>query len=153
VIRFDGLFSNHIFTAMAGYSATPLVKKLGFRDHFKVRFIDAPANYLSLLEGLPDNVLISADRYIKKNLIHCFARTAKSLMTILPELKNEIEQDGMIWISWPKKSSGLQSEITEDFIRDLALKTGLVDIKVCAVDETWSALKLVIPVKKRSGTR
>jgi hypothetical protein len=84
-----------------------------------------------------------------KNLIHYFVETQSQLEQHICSLKNEIEQDGMIWISWPKKASKVPTDITEDVIRRLALENGLVDVKVCAVDETWSGLKLVIPVKDR----
>ena len=135
--------------AMAGYSGTPLVKKLGIKENFKIRIIHPPVNYFDLLSDLPPNTRNIKDTTIKKNFIHYFAKDSKEINDMLPELKKEIEKDGMIWISWPKKSSKIPSDITEDFIRNYALKTGLVDIKVCAVDEIWSGLKLVIPVKNR----
>ena len=90
---------------------------------------------------------------IKKNLIHFFTKDALELNDNIVLLKNEIEVDGMIWISWPKKASKILTDITEDTIRNLALKNGLVDIKVCAIDEIWSGLKLVIPVKDRIALR
>jgi len=134
---------------MAGYSGTTLEKKLGFRNNFKVRIIHAPDNYFDLLPDLPETIEIIQDTRIKKNLIHYFTKDAGELYSLLPELKNEIESNGMIWVSWPKKSSKMHTDITEDIIRGCALKIGLVDIKVCSVDEIWSGLKLVIPVKQR----
>ncbi len=134
---------------MAGYSGTKLEKKLGYRDNFRVRVIHAPDNYFDLLPDLPKTVQIIKDSRIKKNLIHYFSKNAEELYSILPDLKSEIESNGMIWVSWPKKSSKVYSDLTEDFIRNFALKIGLVDIKVCSVDDTWSGLKLVIPVKQR----
>ncbi|HZZ75357.1 MAG TPA: hypothetical protein VFE04_05485, partial [Puia sp.] len=85
----------------------------------------------------------------KKNLIHLFIKEFSVYHALLPLLKKEIEQNGMIWVSWPKKTSGILSDVNEHLIRDYALETGLVDIKVCSVNEVWSALKLVIPLKHR----
>ncbi len=134
---------------MAGYSATPLAKKLGIKPGFKIRLINAPDYYFDLFTDLPSNVRILNDEKIKKNLIHFFVTHITDLEKNLPALKNEIEQDGIIWVSWYKKSSGITTGVTEDKIRETALANGLVDIKVCAVDEFWSGLKLVIPVKNR----
>ena len=131
----------------AGYSATPLAKKLGIKEGFKIRIVNQPANYFELFTKMPEKLRILTDKKIKKNLIHYFTRQAEDLYKDIVFLRNEIEQDGSIWISWPKKASKVPTDITEDIIRDLALANGLVDIKVCAVDETWSGLKLVIPVK------
>src|ERR1700730_14555559 len=132
---------------MAGYSGTTLEKKLGIRENFKIRLINIPDNYFGLFSDFPQNIQIIKDAGIKKNFIHYFTRDSKELCSLLPILKDEIELNGMIWISWPKKSSTILTDLTEDFIRSYALKIGLVDIKVCAVDETWSGLKFVIPVK------
>ena len=133
----------------AGYSATPLAKKLGIKEGFKIRVVNQPADYFELFTEMPENLRILTDKKIKKNLIHYFTRQAEDLYKDIVFLRNELEQDGAIWISWPKKASKVPTDITEDIIRDLALANGLVDIKVCAVDETWSGLKLVIPVKDR----
>ena len=132
-----------------GYSGTPLAKKLGIKEGFKIRVVNQPANYFELFTEMPENLRILTDKKIKKNLIHYFTRQAEDLYKDIVFLRNELEQDGAIWISWPKKASKVPTDITEDIIRDLALANGLVDIKVCAVDETWSGLKLVIPVKDR----
>ncbi len=133
-----------------GYSGTPLAKKLGIKDGFKIRVVNQPTYYFDLFPELPDNISILSDKKIKKNFIHYFALKAKDLHKDIISLRNEIEQDGIIWISWPKKASKVETDINEDTIRDLALANGLVDIKVCAVNETWSGLKLVIPVKDRT---
>jgi Protein of unknown function (DUF3052) len=137
----------------SGYSGTPLVKKLGIKEGFKIRIVNQPAYYFDLFTEMPENISILSDKKIKKNLIHYFAKKAKDLHKDIVSMRNEIEQDGAIWISWPKKASKLATDITEDFIRNLALANGLVDSKVCAVDETWSGLKLVIPVKDRKASR
>lgn len=132
-----------------GYSATPLAKKLGIKDGFTIRLAGQPGYYFDLFEGMPLNIRILDDKETAKNLIHYFTKNADDLHRDIPLLKREIETSGMIWISWPKKASKITTDITEDVIRNLALRNGLVDIKVCAIDEIWSGLKLVIPVKDR----
>ena len=134
---------------MAGYSSTPLAKKLGIKPGFKMRLINAPDFYFELFADMPDDVNILTDKKIKKNFIHLFVKKPGDLEKYIFEIKNEIEQDGIIWISWYKKSSKIPTDVTEDKIREIALANGLVDIKICAVDNVWSGLKLVIPVKKR----
>lgn len=133
-----------------GYSGTPLAKKLGIKEGFKIRLVDQPDYYFNLFTDLPERLSILKDKKTKKNLIHYFTKSAAALRKDIVELRNEIEPNGMIWISWPKKASKSATDITEDTIRELALTYGLVDIKVCAVDEVWSGLKLVIPVKDRA---
>jgi len=133
----------------SGYSGTALEKKLGIKENSSIRLINAPENYFDLFTEWPDNVKISDDPRIKKNLIHFFTKEFSEYYSLLPLLKKEIEQNGIIWVSWPKKTSKISSDVSEDLIRNYALETGLVDIKVCAVDEDWSALKLVIPLKHR----
>lgn len=132
-----------------GYSGTPLAKKLGIKSGFKIRLVNEPKYYFDLFTDMPEHVIVMNDKKSKKNLIHYFALTANNLNKDIIALKNEIESNGVIWVSWPKKSSKVISDITEDFIRNLALANGLVDVKVCAVDEIWSGLKLVIPLKDR----
>jgi Protein of unknown function (DUF3052) len=135
----------------SGYSGTPLAKKLGLKEDFKIRLVNQPDYYFDLFTDFPENIDILKDKKAKKNLIHYFTKEAKDLYKDIISLRNEIEPNGMIWISRPKKASKIVTDITEDIIRDLALKNGLVDIKVCAVDEVWSGLKLVIPVKERNA--
>ncbi|MEP6596142.1 MAG: hypothetical protein ABJA71_09345 [Ginsengibacter sp.] len=132
-----------------GYSGTPLAKKLGIKESFKIRLINPPEYYFELFTDMPENISILKDTKIKKNFIHCFVKQEKELHKNITPLKNEIEPNGIIWISWPKKASKVATDITENIVRNIALANGLVDIKVCAVDEIWSALKLVIPVKDR----
>jgi len=132
-----------------GYSGKPLAKKLGIKEGFKIRVVNPPAYYFDLFTDIPENITIVTDIETKKNFIHYFATKTKDLENNIALLKNEIKKDGIIWVSWYKKSSKIPSDVTEDFIRNLALSSGLVDIKVCAVDEVWSGLKLVIPVKDR----
>ena len=129
---------------MAGYSGTPLTKKLGFKTGYRVRVTNPPDNYLELVSPLPDGVTISKSIRKSINVWHLFTNSATELRSKLPTLMAAIQPDGVIWVSWPKKSSGVRSTVTEDTIRAVALPMGLVDIKVCAVDDTWSGLKLVI---------
>jgi hypothetical protein len=132
-----------------GYSGTPLAKKLGIKEGFKIRLVNQPEYYFMLFSDLPKKITVAVDNKSKKNMIHYFAVQMKDLEKNILSLRSEIESDGMIWISWYKKSAKIPTDITEDKIRELALSNGLVDIKVCAVDEVWSGLKLVIPVKER----
>jgi len=133
----------------SGYSGTPLAKKLGIKPGFKVRLIGEPEYYLSLFTDLPADVYFVSTEEIPVNLIHFFAKNNAEILLQLPELKQQITPNGIIWVSWPKKASKVVTDITEDKIRDYALQIELVDIKVCAIDEIWSGLKLVIPVKNR----
>jgi uncharacterized protein YvpB len=132
----------------AGYSGTPLAKKLGIKEGFKIALYNQPEHYFKFFIDFPADVKIINNK-TKVDFIHYFTKEEKQLSKDISKLKNQIEQNGMIWISWPKKSSKVETDITEDVIRNIALKNSLVDIKVCAVDETWSGLKLVIPVKNR----
>jgi hypothetical protein len=133
----------------AGYSGTSLAKKLGIKSGFIIKLVNAPEYYFSLFTDLPGDINIKDDDHPGLDFIHFFTKSEEEYTSRLPHLKKLLKQDGMIWASWPKKSSKIITDITEDKIRNFALKIGLVDIKVCAVDETWSGLKLVIPVKDR----
>jgi Protein of unknown function (DUF3052) len=137
----------------SGYSGTPLAKKLGYKEGFKIRLVHPPDYYFDLFVDFPENISILKDKKTKKNLIHYFTKEVKDLYADILNLRNELEQSGMLWISWPKKASKIPTDITEDLIRELAVKNGLVDVKVCAVDEIWSGLKLVIPVKDRTANK
>jgi hypothetical protein len=130
---------------MAGYSGTPLWKKLGYKAGVSAYVEGEPSNYISLLTLPADVVVIWLPR-AKSDMefVHLFATSASQLKSKLESVRKRIVPGGVIWVSWPKKSSGVTSDITEDTIRDLALPMGLVDVKVCAVDEVWSGLKLVI---------
>jgi hypothetical protein len=135
---------------MAGYSGTPLAKKLGFKEDFRVRVSHPPADYAVLVSPRPDSVLISKTIRQDIDIWHFFTKSAAELETRLPKMQDAIKQDGMIWVSWPKKTSKVPTDVTEDVIRKQALKLGLVDVKVCAVDATWSGLKLVIRKELRT---
>ena len=128
----------------AGYSGTPLVKKLGIKPGARVQFVNDPPEFRPLLVDLPQ---------IKKgkpnDYVHLFVRGRSELKKQLAAIKQSLDQDGMIWVSWPKKASGIATDVTEDTVRAHALPLGLVDVKVCAIDETWSGLKLVIRRENR----
>jgi len=130
---------------MAGYSGTPLWKKLGYKTGVSAFVDGGPSNYISLLT-LPADVVVTWLPRAKSDMefVHLFATSASKLKSKLEFYRKRIVPGGVIWVSWPKKSSGVKSDITEDTIRDLALPMGLVDVKVCAVDEVWSGLKLMI---------
>jgi hypothetical protein len=130
---------------MAGYSSTPLLQKLGVKHGDRVLLRNAP-------DGLPRELREHSEARPKKhlNVALLFATTAGELIAEIEPLQSAIEPDGMIWVAWPKKASGVKTDITEGVIRDYALKTHLVDVKVCAIDETWSGLKLVIRKKYRA---
>ncbi len=136
-------------TIPVGYSSTPLAKKLGIKPGFIIKLVNAPDNYFDLFTDLPADLNFIEDDSTKKDLVHFFTKKEDEFINILPLLKNQIRPNGIIWASWPKKASKIITDITEDTIRNYAIKIGLVDIKVCAVDEIWSGLKLVIPVKDR----
>jgi hypothetical protein len=134
---------------MVGYSGTPLVKKLGIKAHHKVYFKNAPANYRALLGELPEGVVFLDNLNEKANVIHVFVKSAAEMEAALIALKDKIVPNGAIWVSWYKKASKMATDVTEDVIRETALALGLVDVKVCAVDEQWSALRLVIRLANR----
>jgi hypothetical protein len=129
---------------MAGYSGTPLVKKLGINPGSKVFADGAPSDYISFLAPLPDGVTFVKKLTNSVDVIHLFTKSAAELDAKLRKWRHAIKPDATIWISWPKKASKVPTDITEDVIREVALPMGYVDVKVCAVDETWSGLKLVI---------
>jgi len=132
-----------------GYSGTPLAKKLGIKNGFKIRIVNMPHYYFELFTDFPLEIENITDNKKKKDFIHYFSKTTKELNKDIKPLSQEIEQNGIIWISWPKKSSKVETDLTGNIVREIGLKTGLVDIKVCAIDAIWSGLKFVIPVKLR----
>lgn len=133
----------------AGYSGTSLVKKLGIAPGMRIHLRHAPKEYLNLLEGLPADITLANNLRGTLNFIQLFVTERSTLEADLPKCQTALEPDGMIWISWPKKASKVPTDITEQTIRDVCLPMGLVDIKVCAVDEVWSGLKLVIRKEMR----
>ena len=137
----------------SGYSGTPLAKKLGIKEGFVVVSVNEPAEYDKLLAPLPSGVSIvnaeQLDAASPIDLVHLFTNDRDELFHELPKWMRSIRPDGMIWVSWYKKAAKLPTEITEDTVREAALPLGLVDVKVCAVDEKWSGLKLVIRKENR----
>ena len=135
----------------AGYSGTPLANKLGIKTGFKLLPINAPADYVQLLEPLPENVVLLDAAKADVDVAHLFTNSRDELFSRLSDLRHVIKQDGTIWVSWYKKAARLPTEITEENIREAAFPLGLVDVKVCAVDEKWSGLKLVIRREHRTA--
>ncbi|MEP4766817.1 MAG: DUF3052 family protein [Roseibium sp.] len=134
----------------AGYSGRPLSAKLGLKDGMTCWWHAMPETVSELLsEQAPSHTLVEAP-VSGLNFAHIFTADQEELAELLAVLRNQIAPDGMIWVSWPKKSSRVLSTVTEDTVRELCLPIGLVDVKVCAVDETWSGLKLVIRKELRS---
>lgn len=129
---------------MAGYSGTPLAKKLGIKAGSRVKTGNAPPDYEQLLDPIPPDVTLSPRLRGEVDLWHLFVTSRRELESRIEKCLREIRKDGMIWVSWPKRASGVRTDLTEDGVREIALPLGLVDVKVCAVDETWSGLKLVI---------
>lgn len=132
-----------------GYSGTPLAKKLGIKEGFVVLTVNAPDDYQDLVAPLPENVTMIDTPRSEVDLIHIFTNSRAELFGKLAECVRLIKQDRSIWVSWYKKAAKLPTEITEDTVREAAFPLGLVDIKVCAVDEKWSGLKLVIRKENR----
>ena len=129
---------------MTGYSGTPLVKKLGIKAGAVIYLAGSPEGYLKLIEPLPESVKIVARLSGNTDLVHCFSTRKTDLARALITYRAKLKPSAVIWISWPKKSAKVLTDITEDTIRELALPLGFVDIKVCAVTEVWSGLKLVV---------
>ncbi|MCE9499418.1 MAG: DUF3052 domain-containing protein [Leptospira sp.] len=134
---------------MAGYSKKTLRDKLGIKSGFVAIFIGAYGEYSDDLGALPDNVSIKKKLSGKFDFIHYFAKDKKKFEKDFRKLGESLNKTGMLWISWPKGSSGLQTDLNENIIRETGLKHGLVDIKVCAVNEVWSGLKFVIRKENR----
>lgn len=135
---------------MVGYSGTPLIKKLGFNGTLSVLAIDPPPDYADWLGELPEGVRLIRRTSKPIEAAHVFVTRRTNLADKLAELRQRLVSDGFVWVSWPKKASKVETDITEDVIRTVALPLGFVDIKVCAVSEVWSALKLVIRKDQRT---
>lgn len=129
---------------MAGYSGTPLAKKLGIKEQTSVVAVDAPKGYRRLLEPLPAAVRFSSKIDEKTDIVHIFSTEKSDLSRELVSYRKKLGPNAAIWVSWPKKSAKVPTDITEDVVRELALPLGFVDVKVCAVDDVWSGLKLVV---------
>jgi hypothetical protein len=135
--------------ADAGYSGTPLVRKLGIRPGDRVRVVDDPGHAGELLAGLPDGASVASGLGAAE-IVLAFVSSRERLADVVPELGAAIFPAGACWVAWPKRASGVVTDVTEDVVRETALPLGLVDTKVCAVDETWSGLRLVWRREHRS---
>ena len=138
---------------MTGYSGTPLAKKLGIKPGSAIFLVGGPKDYLKLVAPLPAGARVVSRLDRKTAIVHIFSTSRAQLSRALRNALATLKPDGTIWVSWPKKASKVPTDVTEDTIRELALPLGLVDIKVCAVDEMWSGLKLVVRKENRDSTR
>jgi len=129
---------------MAGYSGTPLRQKLGIKPGLTVVTINAPTNYRPLLGTIPEGVTFSGRLTPDSSFVHVLIKKRSELANKLSVLREKIADTGTVWVSWPKRSSGVPTDVTEDVVRAVALPLGFVDVKVCAIDETWSGLKLMV---------
>jgi hypothetical protein len=135
---------------MAGYSGTPLAKKLGIKEGHVVAFLQAPDEFASLVAPLPEAVQVASRLKAALDVLLFFTTRRAELDKQFERLKRHLKKDGGLWVCWPKKTSGVESDLNENIVREIALANGLVDNKVCAVDETWSGLRLVYRLKDRS---
>ena len=134
---------------MAGYSGKPLAQKLGVKPGVTVAALNAPPNYRALLRPLPAGAKIQPKLGRLAPFIHFFSKRRAELARRFPSFARALTPDGTLWISWPKGTAGVATDLTEDVVRTIGLATGLVDVKVCAVDEVWSGLKFVRRLKDR----
>ena len=138
---------------MAGYSGTPLVKKLGIKPGARVALVNAPDDFEVTLGVLPDNVKFVKSTAKSLDLILCFVLSERILLRDFAKLAQRLISNGMIWIAWPKKSSGVATELTLESVQRIGLDAGLVDVKICAIDDTWSGLKFVYRLKDRASRK
>jgi hypothetical protein len=134
---------------MTGYSETPLPQKLGIKPCLNVVTINAPTEYRQLLGAIPEDVTFCDRLKPNSNFVHVFIKKRSELTKRLPVLRKKIAETGTVWVSWPKKSAGVPTDVTEDVVRAVALPLGFVDVKVCSVDGTWSGLKLMVRRENR----
>jgi hypothetical protein len=132
---------------MAGYSGTPLIQKIGIKPGHRLILRNHPGSFLKDLGELPAGVAQASNG--KANVVVCFSEKLADLERSFPILASKLVPDGMLWISWPKKASGRPTNLTEDVVRQVGLKCGMVDVKVCAIDDTWSGLKFVVRLENR----
>ena len=135
---------------MAGYSGTPLIKKLGVKEGFRIAIVDGPATFLKTLGEMPAMVTVVSRLQWPLDLVVLFAESEQRLAKKFPMLADKLTGNGMIWVAWPKKSSGVPTDLLFDSVQRIGLDCGLVDVKICAIDEIWSGLKFVYRLKDRS---
>ena len=136
---------------MAGYSGTPLLRKLGIKPGHRAVFLNAPDNYEESLGTLPEGVEVRSRLGGSLDFIHFFSKRRAPLERRFAGMKRALTQTGTLWVSWPKRSSGMQLDLDENGVRQIGLAGGLVDVKICAVDDVWSGLKFVYRVRDRKG--
>lgn len=134
---------------MAGYSGTPLLKKLGIKEDFRIALVNAPGNFLKDLGQLPANCAVVTRLTGPLDLIVLFVKAERDLDERFLLLADKLTSNGMIWVGWPKKASGVATDLTFDSVQRIGLRCGLVDVKICAIDETWSGLKFVYRLRDR----
>jgi hypothetical protein len=134
---------------MAGYSGTPLQKKLGIKSGLVCHVLNPPDLYFDWVSPLPKDVRVLSKPKKGMDFMHLFVTKKSAFQKAFINAKKYLKSDGMLWISWPKKSSKVESDLDENIIREFGLRNGLVDVKVCAVDEVWSGLKFVVRLKDR----
>lgn len=138
---------------MAGYSGTPLAKKLGIKEGSRIALVNAPKDFRSVLGDLPDNVEFVSRPTKSLDIFLFFVMSERVLARDFANLAEKLVTNGMIWIAWPKKSSGVTTDLTEQRVQRIGLDAGLVDVKICAIDETWSGLKFVYRLKDRANRK
>ena len=138
---------------MAGYSGTPLVKKLGIKAGARVALVNAPADFQTTLGELPDDVKFMKPTTKSLDVILFFVLSERMLLRDFAKLAQRLASNGMIWIAWPKKSSGVATDLTFEPVQRIGLDAGLVDVKICAIDDTWSGLKFVYRLKDRASRK
>jgi hypothetical protein len=138
---------------MAGYSGTPLVKKLGIKEDARVALVNAPKDFQATLEDLPDNVKFMKSTTSSLDLILFFVLSERILARDFTKFAARLTSNGMMWVAWPKKSSGVKADLTFDNVQRIGLDAGLVDVKICAIDDTWSGLKFVYRLKDRASRK
>jgi hypothetical protein len=137
---------------MAGYSSTPLPRKLGIKSGFRVAFLHAPNGFARTLGELPEGVRVTTQVRTESDLAVLFVTTAAALRREFPRLVPRISTNGMLWVAWPKRASGLETDLSFDVVQRAGLMTGLVDTKICAIDDTWSGLRFVRRLEDRKAS-
>jgi hypothetical protein len=134
---------------MAGYSGTPLIKKLGITEGHRLSFVNAPKGFVKQLGKLPANVVVNSRGGESLDFILVFSKSESSLRSEFPILAQRLKANGMLWVSWPKKSSNVETDLRFENVQRIGLDAGLVDVKICAIDDTWSGLKFVFRLRDR----
>jgi hypothetical protein len=138
-----------VITKMAGYSSTPLPKKLGIKEQSRITFVNAPEDFQTYLGALPEGAEIVKRLTKPLDIILLFVTTERALAKDFAKLAEKLATNGMLWVAWPKKSSGVATDLSFERVQRIGLDAGLVDVKICAIDETWSGLKFVFRLKDR----